>query len=57
LHSRKQWWRAANAKAIAALPELIDALRDVESAWAGNGDMATAVDAALLALRKAGIEV
>lgn len=47
----------ANAKAIAALPELIEAARDVEEASTGNGDMSTAVDHVLLALRKAGIEV
>lgn len=45
----------ANAQAIAALPDLIAALKDVDDAWAGNGDMAEAVDHALLALAKAGI--
>ena len=35
---------------IAAAPAMLEALKDVEEAWAGNGDMATAVDAVLLAL-------
>lgn len=47
----------ANAQAIAAVPELIDACKDVEAAWSGNGDMSTAIDAVLLALAKAGIAV
>ena len=45
----------ANAKAFAALPDLVAALKDVDDAWAGNRDMAEAVDHALLALAKAGI--
>lgn len=34
-------------------PEMLEALRLVEEAWTGNGSMARAVDAALLAIRKA----
>jgi hypothetical protein len=30
--------------------QVLNALRDVEQAWVGNGDMATAVDAVLLAI-------
>jgi len=43
----------ANARLIAAAPDLLAALKDVEEAWAGNGDMSMAVDAALLAIAKA----
>jgi hypothetical protein len=43
----------ANARLIASAPDLLAALKDVEEAWAGNGDMSMAVDAALLAIAKA----
>ena len=42
-----------NAYLIAAAPDLLEALKSVEAAWTGNGDMATAVDEALLAIDKA----
>jgi hypothetical protein len=44
----------ANARLIAAAPELLEALLLVERAWTGDGvDMGTAIDSALLAIAKA----
>ena len=43
----------ANARLIAAAPELLTACERVEEAWTGNGDMSTAVDQVLLAIAKA----
>jgi hypothetical protein len=43
----------ANAKLIAAAPELLEAAELAEAAWTGNGDMSTAIDALLLAIAKA----
>lgn len=36
--------------------QLAEACRDVEEAWAGNGDMATAVDKVLLALHPTAVQ-
>lgn len=44
----------ANARLIAAAPDLLNACELTERAWCGDGvDMATAVDACLLAIAKA----
>lgn len=43
----------ANTRLIAAAPELLEACRLVEEAWAGTGEMSAAVDAVLLAVAKA----
>jgi hypothetical protein len=44
----------ANAQLIAAAPEMLAALNQVERAWVGDGiGMSTAVDSCLLAIAKA----
>ena len=46
--------RDVNAHLIAAAPDMYEACQLVDRAWVGDGvDMATAVDAVLLALAKA----
>lgn len=35
------------------IQDLVEACRNIDQAWAGNGDMATAVDSLLLALAEA----
>ena len=47
----------ANAKLIAAAPDLLEACQLVERAYVGDGvNMSVAVDACLLAIKKAGAE-
>lgn len=46
--------RANTARLFIASPLMFAALEEVEAAWSGNGDMATAVDSALLAIEAAG---
>ena len=41
---------------LEAVPDMLEALRDVDDAWAGNGDMSAAVDKCLLAIEKAHVE-
>lgn len=43
----------SNAALIEAAPDLLNACELVDDAWTGNGDMATAIDALLLAIDKA----
>jgi len=46
----------ADATLYAASPALLDAVRLVEEAWSGSGDMAAAVDACLLAIALAEVK-
>lgn len=46
-------WLLLNRVWLSSVPDMLEALRDVEAAWTGNGDMSVAVDACLLAIAKA----